>query len=409
MIRWKKQGVFRHQYGTFLLCLLFGVVAVASLVSQIPVKVHEENEDYRYFTLITTVTYENKNTNGTMWQLTEDEKELGLFMNNSWQTVYLLNASYPIEKFSGDEDGNLCAFMDFLQLTISPGENLTYTVFYKVVLKPRALPGILLNNSGTLADIPQSLVDSFCLANGPWQLNDPAIDALADEVAADKTKVLEILLGFVTWIEQNIRYETLDVPRYPNETLLQHAGDCDDQANLLISLCRATGIPAYLQVGCIYMPTKRETSSYWNGQWISTLTRIGWHGWAIVYVPPWGWLPVDLTIAEDAEIDPLNSIANSAIITQPTVQYGNVTVTDYVLNSLTWRNFVISDEFHIQTHDTMIEDASTEQNSPKYFGIRVKLSPFFYLPWLTFWVCWLSIFPSFGTNSWFFRIANVYK
>jgi transglutaminase-like putative cysteine protease len=368
------------------------VVAVASLVSQMPIKVLEENADYRYFTLITTVTYENKNTNGTMWQLTEGEKELGLFMNNSWQTVYLLNASYPIGNIDVDEDGNPVAFMDFPQPTIPPGENLTFTVFYKVVLKPRALSRILLNNSGTLADIPQSLVDSFCLANGPWQPNDPAIDALADDVAANKTNILDILLGFVAWIKQNIRYETLDVPRYPNETLLQHAGDCDDQANLLISLCRATGIPAYLQIGCIYMPAKHTTNSYWNGQWISTLTRIGWHGWAIVYVPPWGWLPVDLTYAEGIESDSLNSIVNAAIITQPTAQYSNVTVADYVLDSLTWRSFIISKEFRIQTHDTMIEDTSTEQNSQQYTGTRIRLYPYFYFIWFPFWLSGLTCF-----------------
>lgn len=360
------------------------VAAAASLVNQMPTKVLEENADYRYFTLITTVIYENKNANGTMWQLAEDEKELGLFMNNSWQTVYLLNASYPIENTNVDEDGNPVAFVDFPQPTIPPGENLTFTVFYKVVLKPRALSSILLNNSGTLADIPQSLVDIFCLANGPWQPNDPAIDALADEVAVDKTKVLEIVLGFVSWIKQNVRYATLDVPRYPNETLLQHAGDCDDQANLLISLCRAMGIPAYLQIGCIYMPTKQTTNSYWNGQWISTLTKIGWHGWAIVYVPPWGWLPVDLTYAEGIESDPLNSIVNAAIITQPTVQYGNITVADYVLDSFAWRNSIISKEFHIQTHDTMIEDTSIEQNSQKHTGLRIKFYPYFHFIWFPF-------------------------
>jgi transglutaminase-like putative cysteine protease len=307
-----------------------------------------------------------------------------LFMNNSWQTVYLLNTSYPVERFKVDENGNPIAFVEFPRSMIMPGENVTFTVFYKVVLKPRTLSDISLNASGALADIPQNLIFDYCGAVGSWQPNDSAIRDLASEVAANKTNVLEVLLRFVSWIKGNIYYRSLDIPRYPNETLLNRTGDCDDQANLLISLCRATGIPAYLQLGCIYMPAKHDTNDYWNGQWVSSLTRIGWHGWAIVYVPPWGWLPVDLTYAAGNERDPLNSIVNSAIITQPTVQYGNITVTDYVSNSREWRDFIISEEFFVQTHDTMIEDASVDVDSQRYSGIRVKFFPFFRFVWLVF-------------------------
>ena len=400
MIHQNRRGIFNRQYRVFLLCLLFGVIAIVSYANQMPAKVPDGDVDYRYFTIVSTVTYENRNTHGVSWQLTKDEKELGLFMNNSWQTVYLLNASYSVNSFEVDEDDNSVAFIEFPQSAIQPGENLTFTIFYKVALKPRLLSGISVNASESLAEIPQSLIATYCRAGGSWQPNNSAISALAAEIAADKTNVLEILLDFVAWIKQNIVYGTLDVPRYPNETFLQHTGDCDDQANLLISLCRAAGIPAYLQVGCIYMPGTHATSSYWNGQWISTLTRIGWHGWAMVYVPPWGWLPVDLTYAPGNELDPLNSIINSAIIIQPTAQYCNITVTDYVLSSRAWRDFIISEEFYIQTHDTMIDDSSMEQNSQQFSGVQIKFSVLLIrmtcLP-----SCWLNIISSFCSNYWF--------
>lgn len=47
-------------------------------------------------------------------------------------------------------------------------------------------------------------------------------------------------------------------------------GDCDDQSILFISLCRAAGIPAMLQIGALYDPNR----DHWEG-----------HGWANVYMP----------------------------------------------------------------------------------------------------------------------------
>ncbi len=47
-------------------------------------------------------------------------------------------------------------------------------------------------------------------------------------------------------------------------------GDCDDQSILFISLCRAAGIPAMLQIGALYDVNRK----HWEG-----------HGWANVYIP----------------------------------------------------------------------------------------------------------------------------
>jgi transglutaminase-like putative cysteine protease len=67
-------------------------------------------------------------------------------------------------------------------------------------------------------------------------------------------------------------------------------GDCGLQSTLLITLCRAVGVPARWQSGW-------ETKPWgWN-----------MHDWAEVYIEPWGWLPVDqsygLQGGDDREID----------------------------------------------------------------------------------------------------------
>jgi hypothetical protein len=150
-----------------------------------------------------------------------------------------------------------------------------------------------------------------------------------------------------------------EVPQYPNETITKREGDCDDKAILLVTLCRIIGIPAFIQIGAIYMPPPYppETSeSYWEDHVTAVQKRIGWHGWAMVYIPPWGWLPVDLTyVFEPITVDPLNAIKNAAVTSQITVQYMNISQTDYVASSREAREFLITNSFSVYMEDEMIE------------------------------------------------------
>jgi hypothetical protein len=59
-------------------------------------------------------------------------------------------------------------------------------------------------------------------------------------------------------------------PKWGTGTWDDKRGDCDDQSILFISLCRAAGIPAMLEIGALYDPNFDR----WEG-----------HGWANVYIP----------------------------------------------------------------------------------------------------------------------------
>ena len=156
---------------------------------------------------------------------------------------------------------------------------------------------------------------------------------------------------------QNIIYGSAEGPRYPNETYSERRGDCDDQAILLITLCRIVGIPAYLQVGCIYDFLGYNSDTYWEGHVTSVQKQIGWHGWAIVYVPPWGWLPVDLTyVYGDLTSNPLNAISRAAVTGQNVIQYMNFIHTDYVGGSRRLRDFIQSNDYFVYMVDEMKAD-----------------------------------------------------
>jgi len=334
--------------------LVFSLLSVTSLVV-----VKGELSDIDY-SIKSTVTYVNPSGGTTTWNFTEEDRTIGLFMNNAWQSVELKTFTYSLESLKNDTDGNNIAVLEFPKQQLLPGENLSYTAEYRVVSKPRMIANISEAESGTLEVIPNDLKENYTRAEGPWLVNDSTLVELAHEIAGNETKVLKIIKGFVGWIRKNITYTTHEVPFYPNDTLTAREGDCDDQAILLITLSRIMGIPSHLQIGTIYMPQSvLVNQTYWEDHMRVVQRKIGWHGWAIVYVPPWGWLPVDLTfVTGGINDDPLNAIRYGAVTEQNTIQYMNISKVDYVAASRQTRTFLLENGFFIDLEDEMTLEAA---------------------------------------------------
>ena len=341
------------------------VSAFFLLLSTVPfdgfVIVKSETEEAGFIVKM-SVTYHNNGTDE--WVFTNEDRAIGLFMNNTWQTVQLVNHSYPLKNTTFDEDGNPITVLQFPESKLKPGENVSYTVTYYALSKPRLLPNIKEEDSGTLEEIPEELNKSYCGEDDSWLVKDPELRIVAQEIAENETNVLTLVKKFVEWIRQNIGYAVHEVPSYPNETYAERSGDCDDQAILFITLCRILGIPSYLQIGCIHMPTVPSTEdTYWEDHLTTSLKHIGWHGWTIVYIPPWGWLPVDLTYVLGGYDDPLNAIKKAAVTSQKTLQYMNISQMDYAASSRVYRDFLRNSDFYVYTQDEMIEAPPTNHEN----------------------------------------------
>jgi hypothetical protein len=331
----------------FFLLLLLSTHKCDSLVAG------EDEPPTAGFEIKMSATFSN---NGTApWTLTEEETAVGLFMNTTWQTVHLIESSHPLEMPEIDEDGNAVALLRLPESTLQPREIVSYTLTYHAISHPRSLPDIDEAASGTVLEIPENLVEEYSRVEHNWLINDVKLDQLANNITSGETRVLKIVKSLVTWIRSNIKYETHERPLYANETFTRKEGDCDDQAILLITLCRILGIPAYLQVGCIYLPEATHLKeTYWGGHVTVVSRRIGWHGWAIVYIPPWGWFPVDLTYVKEGLDDPLNSIKGAAVTMQGVIQYTNISRNDYVASHQRYQEFLQTYDLYIYEQDEMI-------------------------------------------------------
>jgi len=249
---------------------------------------------------------------------------IGIPLNTSTQMSYVVDCT-PVGNLQIDSQGNPC--VAFPETILEPGGSLTVRTTIRVLTTtPTIMSG---DESECLSSIPLELIDQFCKSEGPFLADDPTIVSLARGVLkganCSQGNVLTIVEAMAEWIDQNVLYETHMPPLYSNETLLAKTGDSDELANLLISMCRATRIPAYLQTGFIVNST--ETVIHLDGH-LRSEGLVG-HAWAIVYIPPLGWVPVDMTHYDSSQ-GPVSHITMSAWASGLVIQGSNIISKDYV-------------------------------------------------------------------------------
>ncbi|RLF24855.1 MAG: hypothetical protein DRN15_01055 [Thermoprotei archaeon] len=261
---------------------------------------------------------------------------LAIFCNTSWQTVKVewvkLNGSLVRFWIERDADGNPVIVYELNEKDLAPGARVM--VEYQVSIEevyPKPYPVELIHRSGEINEVPPHL-HNYTKGGGLWQVHDRNLRRLAEELKEDRSRVIDIVMSFVTWIDANIRYGTHIPPYYPSEVLKHREGDCDEQAMLLITLCRIVGIPAYLELGAVMLLGKVMVTKVppRNPCIIIRDHNLGWHAWALVYVPEVGWVPVDMTFYRPFVPGSVYHITGAAIVSKGTLLLGKVSETDYI-------------------------------------------------------------------------------
>jgi transglutaminase-like putative cysteine protease len=253
--------------------------------------------------------------------------------NTSWQTcdqrsfeMMGTNGTVVPMGLAADPDNNPQLVLNITS-PLPPREVLSWRQEWRFTVTDRrpALPRINLDQAGAVNEI-ESLIGSdnyvlYTRATNLWKTANQTLVNLANNIrntvpAAQQENVLALVYAALVWISQNIQRTTaISDPQYPEELLLSAAGDCDDQSNLLIVLLRILGIPSYLMTGHWYQDGASTRGYLWGSVTQDAYLFVDWknvlgHGWAMVYVPPWGWLPFDLT-AGNLPSAPLNAYYQS--------------------------------------------------------------------------------------------------
>lgn len=135
---------------------------------------------------------------------------------------------------------------------------------------------------GGLDQIPSDLVSAYTTNESLYRLESSIIQNAAQVARNGATNPY--------WIARNIHDFVANRLTYNNDShwddaetvYLQQHGSCSEYTFLFIALCRANGLPAR------YVGGTRQRQ---DGTYVDTV----FHRWAEVYLPPYGWVPIDVT------------------------------------------------------------------------------------------------------------------
>ncbi|WP_245521824.1 transglutaminase-like domain-containing protein [Staphylothermus hellenicus] len=258
--------------------------------------------------------------------------------------AYVENSTSSYRIIGSGDTASLIIETPLANSTLKPDDTIFVGVEYNVSInrKDRALTiadfntyntSTLMEKAGTWDDIPQELFMNNTEPTELWNYTNPLIQLLLKYLSQtiNKDKPLSLVLDVLGWFDKNIVYSTRIPPRHPWEVLVEGAGDCDDQSNLLITVLRAFKIPSYLEIGFIYISKNyyyKGTEA--NGYFIYVFKGGGGHGWVATYIPPWGWLRIDLTASLGKGLD---HIRNAAFYILPTIVIERIRKGDYAVQS----------------------------------------------------------------------------
>ena len=156
-------------------------------------------------------------------------------------------------------------------------------------------------NSGKVSDIPQWIKDKYnhdqwpLLTSNGQQMVDvydgvelkafhiwpshPEIIDKAEEITSGKSTVFEKVEAIYDYLDYEFSFSNSGgAPQSCITTYRNRMGNSDDQSILLISMCRAIGIPAWLEGGAMYDANVASASGDPTQGW-------GGHAWARVLIP----------------------------------------------------------------------------------------------------------------------------
>lgn len=135
---------------------------------------------------------------------------------------------------------------------------------------------------GSLKDIPGSL-GKYLEDGEKFDIKNPLIVEAVKRVVGPEKHPYRIMRRIFDFIRGKLEYNLKPVGGWnPAPTVLERGtGSCSEYTFLLIAMCRASGLPARY-AGSLVVRSQDKG-----------FDRV-WHRWAEVYLPRYGWVPVDV-------------------------------------------------------------------------------------------------------------------
>lgn len=133
---------------------------------------------------------------------------------------------------------------------------------------------------GTLNQVPEEISDKYLEDNEKFQISNPIIQQAVKSATADEKNPYWIMRNIFDYIDEHMYYEMSGGWNTAPTVLARGNGSCSEYTFVFISMCRAAGIPARYAGSVVVRGEDASMDDVF-------------HRWAEVYLPGYGWIPVD--------------------------------------------------------------------------------------------------------------------
>jgi len=181
----------------------------------------------------------------------------------------------------------------YLEQRAEAGKPTTFSITYELTIFGQYFP----IDAAKVRAVKQTPALAPYLAERPPHIVfTPAARKFSREIVGTETnpyRVAQKLFAAVDRIPWAGAREYSTISNISDYTLHAGHGDCGQQTLLLMTLLRLNGIPTRWQSGWVFSDSRIGNADYDN-----------MHDWGQVYLPPYGWVPMDVTFGRLASGDP---------------------------------------------------------------------------------------------------------
>jgi transglutaminase-like putative cysteine protease len=128
--------------------------------------------------------------------------------------------------------------------------------------------------------IPASIRQEYLQDGSKLKMTDPAIRALVDRIVGGETNPFWIAFKIHKYLHLNMEYQMTGGWNAAPTVLARGNGSCSEFTFSFLALARAAGLPARYEAGIVVRGDDGSIDDVY-------------HRWVQVYLPPFGWVPVD--------------------------------------------------------------------------------------------------------------------
>ncbi len=178
---------------------------------------------------------------------------------------------------AADKWDQQCALFELGEVAAGDTAVLTYSVNAEIShIRYLIIP----EKVGSIQEIPAEIREKYTADSTRYRISTPYMQETVKKIIGDEENPYWIARKIYDFIISSLHYEMIGGWDVPEVVLKRGSGSCSEYTYSFVALCRAAGVPARYQGSIVVRGDDASIDE-------------AFHRWAQVYLPGYGWVPVD--------------------------------------------------------------------------------------------------------------------